>query len=194
MIDLFKILVLYLLFKPGYVRFLTIKLPLSLFNLLLRLGYLTQMPLNDLYSILAYLCIICDAGKSTRLETIILGTNIAQARGESPTADKLLILMTEYTCIGQCGRVYREMRHQAHVVQLAYLTFGFELHNLIVDSLLLSLHQGKPSSQLFPLIHSPALKLLVQHVFKPAVFRSNLLSDTQRRLGLLFCFTSGVDI
>ena len=77
MIDLFKILVLYLLFKPGYVRFLTIKLPLSLFNLLLRLGYLTQMPLNDLYSILANLCIFCDAGKSTRLETIILGTNIA---------------------------------------------------------------------------------------------------------------------
>ena len=79
------------------------------------------------------------------------------------------------------------MRHKAHIVKLAHLSIGLKLHYLIVDALLLCLHLSKLSPQLLSFLHGPVLQLLVQHVFKPSVFRRDLLSNTQwLRLQFLF--------
>ena len=72
-------------------------------------------------------------------------------------------------------------------MKLAYFAIRLKLHYLIVDALLLCLHLGKLSPQLLSFLHGPVLKLLVQHVLKPSVFRRNLLSYTQwLRLQSLF--------
>ena len=70
LVNLLKIFTLHLLLKPSHSCFLTFKLPLSLFNLLLSLGYLAQMPLNDLHSVLTYLSIFCDACESARFKMV----------------------------------------------------------------------------------------------------------------------------
>ena len=83
----------------------------------------------------------------------------------------------KYANVGQGHRIDGKVRHQAHVVQLADLSFGLNLHYLVIDTLLMGLHLGQLGLQFLSLLHGPVMQLFIERVFKPSILGSHLFGD-----------------
>ena len=174
LVDLLKVLALDLLFKPGDSHFLTLELPLSLFYLLLGFSNLAQVPLHDLQTIFVYLGILCSPAKTADVQ--ILRGIIGDCASHHVVGSVIVAL--EHTHVGQGHRIDGKVRHQAQVVQLANLSFRFDLHYLVIDTLFMGLHLGQLGPQLLSFLRGTVLQLFIEQVFKPTILGSHLLGDT----------------